>query len=279
MEEVTKIITLPTEAELRDTLTGLERLISAKEWERAAIVYAFTTNDGPGRPKNPAEVQDFPVPVTGFAAIGFHGLRNFRTVARYRKVWADAIARGTATEVRPGDEVVLPTDPWNDFYDPTEGDPRYNIPAADDLRAQAKQDGTGLSKVVDIAKNTAAMESAIMADPRVAQAAELALQRLDDQARRKARAQQEDFELGVIADGGRIPSVEEIKERRADHPVEAAIRAVDDEERRLGAPIRRIEEAIAAFTESVGENTHFADRLRKCSLDLLDKIATARVQS
>lgn len=34
-----------------ESLTGLERLLTAKQWERAAIVYAFTRNGGKPGPK------------------------------------------------------------------------------------------------------------------------------------------------------------------------------------------------------------------------------------
>ena len=92
--KVTKIV-IPTEAELSDRLAGIERLMTAKGWERAAIVWAFTTDgrhgartdlDSVGKPA------EFPVSPTEFARLGFHGLRDRENVANYRKAWTDAIA-------------------------------------------------------------------------------------------------------------------------------------------------------------------------------------------
>jgi len=165
-EGIATTITLPTEAQLQDTLAGIERLMTAKAWERAAIVYAFTTDDDPGgRPTRETrpEVGRFPTSITAFAGMGFHGLRSRETVARYRKTWQRAIDNGYAIEVGPGDVVNLPTVPWGEHYDPTEGDNRYNIPGAAQLRAQAEVDGAGPAKVLDVAKNPAAVYSAVVA--------------------------------------------------------------------------------------------------------------------
>src|SRR4051812_10608292 len=80
---------IPTEAELSERLTGLERLITAKRWERAAIVYAFTTNVRRRTDLHP-EV-GFPVTMARFAQLGFTGLTSKDTVARYRAAWQLAI--------------------------------------------------------------------------------------------------------------------------------------------------------------------------------------------
>src|SRR3954454_17861002 len=98
---------IPTEAELSERLTGLERLITAKRWERAAIVYAFTTNVRRRTDLHP-EV-GFPVTMGRFAQLGFTGLTSKDTVARYRAAWQLAIDEGCASPTLPGQtHVALP---------------------------------------------------------------------------------------------------------------------------------------------------------------------------
>jgi hypothetical protein len=111
-------ITLPTGIELRDALAGIERLITAKEWERAAIVYAFTTGDDVGGRPTAREVVQFPespCSIRKFAELGFQGLRTQDTVRRYRQIWKTAIDKGYAVEVHPGDVVDLPTVEWHEI--------------------------------------------------------------------------------------------------------------------------------------------------------------------
>lgn len=85
-------------------LGGLGALLTAKQWARAAIVYAFTE---PGENR-------FSTGKTGrytladFARLGIAGLRDAETVAWVREAWQDAIADGQAKDVKPGDHVTLP---------------------------------------------------------------------------------------------------------------------------------------------------------------------------
>jgi hypothetical protein len=168
---VTKI-KIPTVDELEDRLAGLDRLLTAKRWERAAIVWAFTTNDDVGgRPKTLSKKTGFPVPMGTFAGMGFAGLTMHHTVARYRNAWQEAIDQGKAREVHPGDEVELPDLPWP----PQTDHHRYNQPDADVLIKQATEDHVGVTKVLDIAENTTAMQTAIKASPKVREAAHAAL--------------------------------------------------------------------------------------------------------
>jgi hypothetical protein len=147
-------------------LTGLDGLITAREWERAAIVAAFT-HDGRGRKNTENRVS-----AVEFARNDIAGLRDADTVNRYRRSWQAAVDAGLVAEARPGQKVTLPDAPWADYYDSTDGDERYDrIEAKDALREQARSDGVGETKVLDIAKNRSAMASAIKADPKVAEAA------------------------------------------------------------------------------------------------------------
>lgn len=119
-------IKIPTAEQLDGRLRGLDRLIVARNWERAAIVSAFTRNDGPGRPTKLPTSGQFPVTVAEFAALGFKGLTKRDTVALYRLRWQEAVDAGLACSVNPGDEVDLPEMDWPPNPDPrlrTDGTP------------------------------------------------------------------------------------------------------------------------------------------------------------
>lgn len=85
-------------------LEGIEGLLIAKEWEKAAIVYAFS-GDGSG----PA--------IKAFANQGITGLRGTETVRRYRTSWQNSIDAGLSKPVRPGDRVDLPDAAWIEVAD------------------------------------------------------------------------------------------------------------------------------------------------------------------
>lgn len=111
---------IPTEVELGERLTGLERLITAKRWERAAIVYAFTTNVRRRTDLHP-EV-GFPVTMGRFAQLSFAGLTSKDTVARYRAAWQLAIDEGQAAPTVPGQtDVALPDLDYPGYPDKVDG--------------------------------------------------------------------------------------------------------------------------------------------------------------
>lgn len=105
MTTTTKI---PTAEELKDRLAGLDALLTAKQWERAAIVYAFTTNAGPGGGRTKRNPPPPKMTMREFARQGFAGLTTNKSVERYRATWVLAINRGWAVPVDPGDLVRLP---------------------------------------------------------------------------------------------------------------------------------------------------------------------------
>lgn len=82
-------------------LKGLGELVTASEWKRAAIVWAFTA-DG----RKSKDVYS----VTDFAGLGISGLSSKPSVIKYRKAWAKAIAKTASllTFVR----ATLSTDTW-----------------------------------------------------------------------------------------------------------------------------------------------------------------------
>jgi hypothetical protein len=119
---------VPEDLEGLKGLFDISRLLLAKEWERAAVVYAFTEVGGP---RNTASHTPQPpkVNIRQFAALGLVGLSSVKAVVRYRRVWERAMAEGLVTSAEPGELVVLPDGPfpaWNDVMeeyveeDPTE---------------------------------------------------------------------------------------------------------------------------------------------------------------
>lgn len=93
--------------EAQSTLEGLGALLTAKEWERAAIVYAFTEERREGRPSKLTTSGEF-LSIAEFAALGIAGLKSDTTVRDYRKAWQSAVDDGYARPVVPGQGVDLP---------------------------------------------------------------------------------------------------------------------------------------------------------------------------
>ena len=89
-------------------LVHLESLVTAKEWTRAAIVYAFTEPDrgNGGRREAPRSGS---LSLKAFAALGIAGLRSDTTVGKYHAAWQHAIDVGKANRVEPGDRVTEPS--------------------------------------------------------------------------------------------------------------------------------------------------------------------------
>lgn len=96
-------------------LNGIGALLTAKEWHRAALVYAITKRPGKG-----TYVADLgndnsiisKISCEEFARLGITGLSHHMTVAVYHDAWQFAINAGEAKPVNLGDEVELPSMPW-----------------------------------------------------------------------------------------------------------------------------------------------------------------------
>lgn len=92
-------------------LKGLGELITATEWQKAALVYAFTydgVNQYAGKDLNRLSVSDF----------ARTGAMSKPTVIKYRKAWKLAIDNGFATDVKPGDLIDLPDVEWQEYFNP-----------------------------------------------------------------------------------------------------------------------------------------------------------------
>jgi hypothetical protein len=88
--------------------------LTAKEWERSVIVFAFTYEGKPGPQIARHSVRST---IRDFAQLGIGGLRAQDTVRRYRNSWQNAINEGLAVEAAPGDRVELPSASWAELAD------------------------------------------------------------------------------------------------------------------------------------------------------------------
>lgn len=90
--------------DLVDRMNELGALLTATEWARAAIVFAFTdVGAARGTGVTPPKLS-----IMKFTELGLRGLSSRRSVQRYRRSWGYAIEQGWTVEVEPGDVVDLP---------------------------------------------------------------------------------------------------------------------------------------------------------------------------
>jgi hypothetical protein len=110
--------------EMVRSLGGLERLLTATQWERAAIVYAFTTPSQGKRADLSPKREKWPMAFADFAALKIKGLGKPDTVAEYHAAWQRAVDAGWTTKAKPGKTVLLPSQAWSGRQD-TDGQRRY----------------------------------------------------------------------------------------------------------------------------------------------------------
>lgn len=111
---MTQIQIPQTIEEARANLNGLGALLTAKQWERAAIVYAFTADDVKANQYARSTSTTGMTP-REFAKLGIVGLQSDASVRDYRKAWQSAMEDGAA-EAKPGEAVELPSLPWKDHF-------------------------------------------------------------------------------------------------------------------------------------------------------------------
>lgn len=118
-----KSITIPsTIDEAREALDGLGSLITARKWERAAIVAAFV-RVSPGRGQVHPDIagrgnRAFPISPTEFAEFGIVGLLTDKSVTKYVQAWLDA---HDGNYPRPGATRRLPTSGFPPMRTGTDG--------------------------------------------------------------------------------------------------------------------------------------------------------------
>jgi hypothetical protein len=121
-------------------LGDLANLVSARHWEQAAVVYAFTREGEPGEggPGRDQPDNSVGLPLAQFAALGIRGMNSHVTVRKYRRAWAAAMELGACEEARPGIAVDLPALDWDEMFKEgggahvanNAGDNEWNTPAA-----------------------------------------------------------------------------------------------------------------------------------------------------
>lgn len=103
MPDTPKVTIPATVAEAADALGAIDRLLTSRAWERAAIVAAFVTPSG--------------LTADEFAALGIRGLTTPATVRLYVERW---LALGLGCP-QPGEVLALPTAEWEPTRTGTDG--------------------------------------------------------------------------------------------------------------------------------------------------------------
>lgn len=155
-------------------LGGLDQLLTAKQWERSAIVYAFTHR--PPAQDQTGKTSGLILTYQALADHGIAGLRSAKSVGTYHDNWQAAIDADKAKPVQPGDVIEVPDMDWPPNPDSTSGTQRSII-------AQARRDPTVIPKTVKALEPEARVEVArqLMDDPDIRQVARQALdQRYED---------------------------------------------------------------------------------------------------
>lgn len=119
--------TVPSKFTIPSTIEGVMGLLTARKWEKAAIVYAYTKPPKEGRPETGGKPPvttvgtiQFPCSYSDFASLGIAGLRDRHAVALYRERWSEAMKKRKAKAVKPGETISVPDLPWP----PTDHDKR-----------------------------------------------------------------------------------------------------------------------------------------------------------
>ena len=137
---VVTTVFIPSSIEdMRSRVNDLTALLTASEWELAAIIWACTTDELRGRPPKGVNTDTFPMPLKVFAAERFKGLHSVNTLKKYRAAWKLAIEHGIAEDIRLGDSVVLPTADWQTYFNPQVEDDTEDT-SSDDSKGEFHED-------------------------------------------------------------------------------------------------------------------------------------------
>ena len=107
------IVIPDTVEEAVGTLQGLAGLAFAADWNRAAIVYAFT-EDQQGSNQHQAKVPNA-LGVNAFAALGVTGLNSPHSVRAYRRAWQWAMDNHGVPAAEKGQPVPEPPIDWSEY--------------------------------------------------------------------------------------------------------------------------------------------------------------------
>lgn len=163
---------VPSSFTVPDTIEGVVGLLTARRWEKAAIVYAWTLPEGSGGRPKASKTTGF-YNVEQFAALDIVGLRSDKTVRAYRQAWVWAIENGLAEIVSPGATVEIPE---GVSFPPTGIWSRGSDEYDDEYVAEAEKAGVSFNVAKRAGATPAAIKAAIKADPNIEQAAWEAIQ-------------------------------------------------------------------------------------------------------
>jgi|SRR5690554_1434503 len=125
--------------EVKEHLNGLGKLVTAKEWERAAIVWAWTERKGQGARTDLSNSGK--VGFSEFARLNIYGLRKYDTVAAYHDRWQSIIDElGDEYVVRPGDEIPSVEKPWREEKSRDDGDADSDESTSDSVPQPSAED-------------------------------------------------------------------------------------------------------------------------------------------
>ena len=120
-----------------DTIEGVSQLLVSREWDKAAVVWAYVhCTDERGNKRQGANAKNSicekPYTPESFAAKGFTGLRSKDTVRAHWKRWQDAIKTpgSGACPIKPGDPIPTVTLSWKEkAVAPKQEAPKKDRPA------------------------------------------------------------------------------------------------------------------------------------------------------
>jgi hypothetical protein len=176
---VQKRITVPRTFTVPHTIEGIAGLLTARKWERAAIVYAWTYPlDELGTSKTTGCYT-----VKAFVNLELAGLRSDRTVTNYRNAWQAAIDAGKAEPIAPGVSIMLPDMEFPPGHNPTWG---KDVDEWDEeYESEAEAEGVKKDSAKRVGANKAALAAAIKADPAARAAARVAIDQHDERRARE----------------------------------------------------------------------------------------------
>jgi hypothetical protein len=169
---------IPSKFTIPDTIEGVAGLLTARGWERAAIVWAYV-HSSENQAHVKTDMRGKLYTPESFAALGLSGLRSKNTVQAYWQAWQDAMKKRKAKAVKPGDTIEVPdlTFPSTDTTSPAARPNPYD----EEYEVEANEAGIPVSVAKRAGQNKAAVAAAIMADPEVEKVAREAVIRKEDQ--------------------------------------------------------------------------------------------------
>ena len=249
-----KIIHIPATPEAADLRLGdIGSIVTAREWERAAIIAArVRLADGPGGNVTSDNAHLTP---TQFAALGITGLRSHNTIQRHVQNWLDA---NDDQYPELGADIVMPEKDYPSNSRTTDPEP-------------------GSQKVDDIMSNPKATAKALTDDGFV----DRVLDRMDDETIDRVtetitRRREVDREVAAVENGAQPLDMDKYSK-----PSGGMIDSIADQAR-LGANVERaLDSVMDAIREygSIGADTALADKIKTTAMEMMDAIVQVEATS